>query len=90
MLKIFASGLALAALTSAASAAGPEFCAEYATAAVNQARAAHSAPGCAPGAQGSRWSPDYRVHYSWCLGAAPPAVAEELAIRTNFLRNCRG
>lgn len=90
MLKAsIAAGMLLAATTSAF-AANPNFCANYASAAVNQARVALRTPPCAPGAIGARWSPDYRVHYSWCITASPPATAGERAMRTRYLRSCRG
>ena len=72
-----------------ADAASPGFCANYSTAAVNQARIAHSKPRCAPGAIGARYSLDYRVHYSWCLGAAPMAANAERGHRTRLLQMCR-
>ncbi|HEY0223548.1 MAG TPA: hypothetical protein VGC38_03460 [Pseudolabrys sp.] len=91
MLKaFFAAGLALAAATTAARAANPEFCAAYAQAAVNQARAARANPACAPGLAGTRWSGEYGVHYGWCITAPGPAVAEEREMRTRYLRSCRG
>ncbi len=90
MLKAFiAAGLLLAA-ANAASAANPEFCANYAQAALNQVRAALSNPACAPGLMGTRWSGEYGVHYGWCITAPPPAVAEEREMRTRYLRSCRG
>lgn len=90
MLKtIAAAGLALAAATIFASAASPNFCAAYSTAAVRQAEVAHHTPPCAPGAIGARWSVDYRVHYSWCITASPVAAEEERAMRTRYLRSCR-
>jgi hypothetical protein len=90
MLKTFiAAGLLLAA-ANAASAANPEFCANYAQAAVNQVHAARAIPACAPGLMGTRWSGEYGVHYGWCITAPPPAVAEEREMRTRYLRSCRG
>ncbi len=89
MLKIvIAAGLVLAA-NSVAFAASPEFCAGYAQAALNQVRVARSNPACAPGLVGTRWSPEYGVHYGWCITAAPPAAAEEREMRTRYLRSCR-
>jgi hypothetical protein len=90
MLKAFiAAGLVLAGATSAARAANPEFCANYAQAAINQVRGASNNPTCAPGMVGTRWSGDYGVHYGWCITAAPQAVAEEREMRTRYLRSCR-
>jgi hypothetical protein len=90
MLKtVTGAALALAAATVSAAAANPEFCANYANAAVNQVHGARNNPACAPGMIGTRWSGDYRVHYSWCITAAPPAVAEEREMRTRYLQSCR-
>jgi len=90
MLKVaMAAGLLLAA-SSVAFAAPPEFCGGYATAAVRQAEIAHATPPCAPGAVGTRWSVAYGVHYGWCITAPFPAVERERAIRTRYLRSCRG
>ena len=74
---------------STAQAAPAGFCRDYATAAVRQVELARSIPACNRGA-GPRWTADYRVHFDWCLGAAPGAVEAERATRTNWLRNCRG
>jgi len=73
----------------AAQAADPGFCREYATAAVRQVELARSIPACNRGT-GPRWTTDYRVHFDWCLGAAPPAVEAERNARTNWIRSCRG
>jgi hypothetical protein len=85
--------LAVAALATAvpicAQAAGPEFCREYATAAVRQVELVRSVPACNRGT-GPRWTIDYKVHFDWCLGAAPPAVEAERQARTNWIRSCRG
>ncbi len=90
MLKtVIAAGLLLAGASSAAFAANPEFCANYAQAALNQVRAASGNPACAPGLTGTRWSGEYGVHYGWCITAAPQAAAEEREMRTRYLRSCR-
>jgi hypothetical protein len=73
----------------AAQAAGPGFCRDYATAAVRQVELARAIPACNRGA-GPRWTTDFRVHFQWCLGAAPGVVEAERAARTNWLRHCRG
>jgi hypothetical protein len=72
-----------------AQAADPGFCRDYATAAVRQVELARSIPACNRGV-GARWTTDYRVHFDWCLGAAPGAVEAERAARTNWIRSCRG
>ena len=73
----------------AAQAADPGFCRDYATAAVRQVELAKSVPACNRGT-GARWTVDYRVHFDWCLGAAPGAVEAERNARTNWIRSCRG
>ena len=84
-----AAGLVLAAVTTAAQAADPGFCRNYATAAVRQAGLAHEIPRCRPGAFGPRWTENYRVHFNWCLGAPYAAAERGRAIRTEHLRDCR-
>ena len=87
---LIGAGLLLAMAASTAQAAPPPFCRGYASAALNQVRAALAIPRCRGGMEGSRWSADFRVHYDWCLGAAPAAAAEERAARTVHIRRCRG
>jgi hypothetical protein len=82
--------LAFSSSLSVAHAADPEFCKQYAQAAINQVRAGLAVPACARGFQGDRWSSDFKVHYSWCLTAAPPAAESERGARTGYLRACRG
>jgi hypothetical protein len=78
----FISGL------TAAHAADPAFCKQYAKAALNQVRGGLANPRCAGGLQGSRWSPDFAVHYEWCLAASFGAAGTERDARTQFLRSC--
>lgn len=87
-IMIFAPALTLL-MPAGAQAADPGFCQDYATAAVRQAEVARSVPACSR-ASGPRWTTDYRVHFEWCLGAAPGAAEAERAARTNWLRACRG
>jgi hypothetical protein len=87
-ISIFTSALAIL-IPAAAQAADPGFCREYATAAVRQVELARSIPPCNRGI-GARWTADYRVHFDWCLGAAPGAVEAERAARTNWIRSCSG
>jgi hypothetical protein len=75
--------------TFAAQAAPPGFCRDYAKAAVRQVEIARSTSACNRGV-GERWTTTYRVHFDWCLGAAPGAVEAERAARTNWIRSCRG
>jgi hypothetical protein len=88
MLKLCLAAAAFAALTGGALAGDPRFCENYSTAAVRQAAVAHRTPTCAPGAIGTRWTENYRVHYSWCITAPYGAAETERAMRTRYLRNC--
>ena len=93
MLKVFGRVMlltpALAILAPlTAQAAGPEFCRDYATAAVRQVELSRAIPACNRGV-GPRWTTDYKVHFDWCLGAAPGVVEAERQARTNWIRSCR-
>jgi hypothetical protein len=79
----FLSAFLMAGLT-AADAADPGFCRQYAQAALKQVRGALSNPRCA------RWSADFPVHYEWCLGADYGAAGAERDARTRYLRACTG
>jgi hypothetical protein len=74
----------------AANAADPGFCRQYAQASLNQVRGGFANPACAGGLQGPRWSSDFAVHYEWCLGASFGAAGAERDARTRFLRGCAG
>jgi hypothetical protein len=87
--SLLAGVAAVTMVSSAAYAAGPEFCRDYATAAVRQVEVARSVPACNR-EQGPRWTADYRVHFDWCLQTPPAAVEAERAARTNWIRSCRG
>jgi hypothetical protein len=76
-------------LSFTARAADPGFCRDYAIAAVRQVELTRSIPACNRGT-GPRWTSDYRVHFDWCLGAAPGTVEAERAAHTNWIRICRG
>jgi hypothetical protein len=71
-------------------AAPPDFCQNYAQAAINQVRGALANPACAATIKGPRWNPEFQVHYNWCLTQPIPAVEAERGARTGFLRACRG
>ena len=76
MLKVLTCATLLTTATAfapAAQSAPPDFCRDYAAAAVRQVEAARSIPACNRGV-GPRWTTDYRVHFDWCLGANPGAV----------------
>jgi len=81
---------ALAVLAPSAQAADPSYCKSYADAATNQVRAALANPGCAREARGPRWTPQYQVHFDWCLTQPVAAVEAERGARTGYLRACRG
>jgi hypothetical protein len=83
-----ACSMMLASHTTAAQAADPEFCRQYAQAALNQVRAGLSSPRCASRLQGSRWSSDFAVHYEWCLGTSFGAAGGERDARTSYLHSC--
>jgi hypothetical protein len=79
---------ALALLTTAANAADPGFCKQYAQAALNQVKVGLSDPICGSGLRGVRWSSDFAVHYEWCLGASLAGAGGERDARTRFLQTC--
>ena len=91
-LRLTAALVVSAALISgltAARAAEPGFCRQYAQAALTQVRGGLANPRCAGGMQGARWSTDFAVHYEWCLGASFGAAGAERDARTQYLRGCR-
>ena len=72
----------------AARAADPGFCKQYARAALVQVHGALENPRCGAGLQGARWSTEFPVHYEWCLGASLAATGAEREERTKYLRAC--
>jgi hypothetical protein len=72
----------------AAHAADPYFCKQYAKAALTQVRAGLSNTACGGGLQGARWSTDFAVHYEWCLGVSLDAAGIERDTRARYLRGC--
>jgi hypothetical protein len=89
VVAVVLSGFLVSGLT-AAHAADPGFCRQYAQAALNQVRGGFNNPTCVGGLQGARWSPEFSVHYEWCLGASFGAAGAERDARTRFLRACTG
>jgi len=87
-LVITAAALLLAGVTTA-QAAGEKVCEDYAHAAIVQVRAGMSQPRCEGGMRGTRWSPEWRVHYDWCRGVSYQDIGAERDARTNHLRACR-
>ncbi|HSS85455.1 MAG TPA: hypothetical protein VLL30_16965 [Reyranella sp.] len=83
-LALFISGLVDAQAADRAS------CEQYARAALVQVKLGLANHGCAGGLQGTRWSPDYNVHFDWCLGVSFQATGAERDARTAYLKACRG
>jgi hypothetical protein len=81
--------VALLGATSGAKAADPGFCRDYAATAVRQFNAAFSVPRCRGGMNGPRWSPEFHIHYDWCLGAPYNAARAEEQARGNYIYGCR-
>ncbi|HXP06175.1 MAG TPA: hypothetical protein VN808_18830 [Stellaceae bacterium] len=77
------------AITPSARAADPNFCRDYASAAVRQFNAAFAVPRCRGGMNGPRWSPEFHVHYDWCLGAPYNGASTERDIRRQYIDACR-
>ncbi len=81
----------LGAVTLAASAraADPDFCRDYARAAVNQYRQLEEHERCMDRARDySRWSADWRHHYAWCLGVSRDRAWDERREREDVLNHC--
>jgi hypothetical protein len=85
-----ATGMLLLAGTTPKSvqAAGREFCEAYAHDAVMQVRAAFSNRACEHHLEGTRWSPEWRVHFDWCLTVPPREADGERYARREHLRAC--
>ena len=84
---LLASAFLVSGLT-AAQAADPGFCRQYARSALDQVRAGLSDPACGGALKGSRWSSDFAVHYEWCLGVSLGAAGDEKDFRTRHLKGC--
>jgi len=89
-ISVLVASALIASSVTIAGAADPGFCRQYAKAALNQVRGGLANPGCAGALQGARWSPDFSVHYEWCLGASFAATGVERDARTQYLRRCTG
>jgi hypothetical protein len=77
------------AITPLALAADPNFCRDYAGAAVRQAREAWSIPPCRPNFESPRWTTEFRIHFDWCLTTSYDAANAERFARTRHLEHCR-
>jgi hypothetical protein len=86
----FASSTLLMSGLTTAYAADPQFCEQYAHAAIIQVRGGLNNSGCVGGMQGSRWSPEWRVHFDWCRNSSYAAAGNERDIRTRYLKSCTG
>jgi hypothetical protein len=87
--QVIPFSLALAVLTPlAAQAADAGACEAYAKAAVEQVTIARTHPACAKGMQGIRWSPAFRVHFSYCMTRSAVEVDNQRGARTQFLHAC--
>lgn len=89
LLATVAMSVAAVLTPKVAHAADPAFCHAYAEAAVNQVRGALANPRCAHRIEGTRWAPEARAHFEWCLTQPPSAAEAERVARTEFLRGCR-
>jgi hypothetical protein len=87
IIRVLVACSSLAAVTwaSQAQAADPAFCQEYARRAVAQFERA-AAQGCPVG--GPRWTPDFNVHFGWCLTQPPWSAEREAHIRHERLEHC--
>jgi hypothetical protein len=89
-LKLAAATAALLlAGTTAADAANERACEDYAHAAIVQIRGGMNLPRCEREMRGTRWSPEWRVHYDWCRGVSYREMESERIARTETLRACR-
>jgi hypothetical protein len=89
VLAFVSSTLFMSWLT-ASYAAAPDFCEQYAHAAIIQVRGGLNNRSCAGGMQGPRWSPEWRVHFDWCRSASFAAAGAERDARTSYLKACTG
>jgi hypothetical protein len=64
-----------------------DYCAAYATSAVQEFNHAIHDPAC-PAVSGGRWHANYDRHYKWRLQNSNDAVTREWGARRHFLRNC--
>ena len=77
------------AAASSAGAADREFCRDYAQAALRQVRAALHHERCATRLDNlTRWSPEFRDHFQWCLNVSKDTAADEREARHRVLEQC--
>ncbi len=85
--RALAASVILLALGCGAVAESPEYCHDYAAAAVIKA-GENRAFSC--GYSGPRWAMNYAVHFAWCLGAARPDTIRERTLRRRMIVACHG
>jgi hypothetical protein len=84
------AGAVTLALSSAAQAAGEDFCRGYTDAAIRQVNLALSMPRCAARLPNTpRWSTDRHVHWDWCRNNSRDAADAERDGRKVFIDHCR-
>src|ERR1022692_2589406 len=72
----------------AAQAGDAESCEAYAKAAMEQVSIGQSNPACARGMDGPLWSPELRVHFSYCINNPIDVVEGGIGKRNEYLRSC--
>jgi hypothetical protein len=90
-LSVFLSGAALAlGLATSATAASPDFCHDYARAAIDQVHRAQDHRSChyVFDNGGGRWSGDWHAHFNWCLGVSRDQADGERSARRRALEDC--
>ena len=94
ILSVFA-GAAVCLASSAAMAAGPDFCHDYTDAALRQVYEARDIGRCRHELHltgqwnNPRWSTDRHVHWDWCRGASRDQADAERDARREFIDHCR-
>ena len=89
ILQVAALAAGLSVVAPCVSAAGHEFCEDYAHDAVRQAKDAARHERCRYlFKEGPRWNEDYRPHYDWCRGVDRHQADEERNARRRSLERC--
>jgi hypothetical protein len=89
IMQAAAVAVGLSMLTPYASAAPREFCEDYASSGVRQAKDAARHERCRYlFKEGPRWNEDYRAHYDWCRGVDRRAADDERNARSRSLERC--
>jgi hypothetical protein len=87
ILRAVAASAMILAVGGSAIAESPEYCHDYAAAAVIAA-GQNLAYRC--GYSGPRWATNFAAHYSWCLGAIRPDTIRERIARHDMIIACHG